>query len=51
MMAKPATAFPGFGFITVILSYVFASNCSLNRRKLRLFFFADFLMVRALLVK
>jgi len=26
--AKPATAFPEFVYITVILSYVSASNCS-----------------------
>ena len=30
MMAKPATAFPGVVYITVILSYVSVSNCSLN---------------------
>ena len=38
-------------YITVIFSYVSASNCSLNRLDLQLVFFVDFLMARALLVE
>jgi len=37
-MAKPAIAFPEIVYITVILSYVSASDCSLNRLNLRLLF-------------
>ena len=36
---KPATAYPEFFYITVILIYVSASNCFLNRLNLRLVFF------------
>ena len=38
-MEKPATAFPEIVYITVILRYVSASNCSLNRLNLWLLFF------------
>jgi len=31
LTVKPATAFPEFVYITVTLSYVFVSNCCLNR--------------------
>jgi len=31
---KPATAFPEIVYITVILSYISASDCSLNRLNL-----------------
>ena len=51
MTAKPAIAFPEIVYVTVILGYVSASDCSLNRLNLWLLFFADFLMVTALLVK
>jgi len=34
LTVKPATAFPEIIYITVILSYVSASNCSLNRTNL-----------------
>jgi len=34
LMAKPATTFPEIVYITVILSYVSASNCSLNHLNL-----------------
>jgi len=34
LTAKPATAFPEFVYIAVILSYVSACNCSLNRLNL-----------------
>jgi len=34
LSAKPATAFPEFVYIIVILSYVSACNCSLNRLNL-----------------
>jgi len=44
--AKPATAFPEFVYITVILGYVSArvsaSNCSLNRLNMWLLFFCWF---------
>jgi len=33
-MADPATAFPESVYITVTASYVFATNCSLNRLNL-----------------
>jgi len=33
-MEKPANAFPDIAYITVILSYVSASKCSLNRLNL-----------------
>jgi len=39
LTAKPATAFPEIVYITVILSYVSASYCSLNRLNLLLLFF------------
>ena len=39
---KPATAFPEFVYIAVILSYISASNCSLNRLNLWLLFFRWF---------
>jgi len=39
MTAKPATAFPEIFYITIILSYVSASNYSLNRLNLWLLFF------------
>ena len=39
LAAKPATAFPEVVYISVILRYVFASNCSLNRLHLCLLFF------------
>ena len=54
MTAKPAAALSRICLysITVTLTYVSASNYSLNRLNLwLLFFFVDFLMVRALLVK
>jgi len=35
---KPATAFPEIDYITVIFSYVSATNCSLNRLNLLLLF-------------
>jgi len=38
LTAEPATAFPEFRYITVILSYVFASNCSMNCLNLWLLF-------------
>jgi len=50
-MEKPATAFPEIVYNNDILGYVSASSCSLNRLNLWLLFFADFLMVRALLKK
>jgi len=34
LTAKPVRAFLGIIYITVILSYVSASNCSLNRLNL-----------------
>jgi len=37
-MAKPTISFPEIGYFTVILSYVFASDCSLNRLHLWLCF-------------
>jgi len=40
LKAKTATAFPEIVYITVILSYVSARNCSLNRLNLWLFFFS-----------
>jgi len=43
LTAIPATAFPEVVYVTVTLSYVFASNYSLNRLNC---FFVDFLMVR-----
>jgi len=51
LTAKPATAFPESVYIIVILSYVYAGNCSLNRVDCDCCLFADFLMVRALIVK
>jgi len=42
LTVKPATAFPEIIYITVILSYVSASNCSLNRTNLWLLFFRWF---------
>jgi len=49
---KPATAFPEIVYIAIILSYVSGGNCYLNRLNLcLLLFFADFFMIRALLVK
>jgi len=51
LMVKPATTLPEIVYITVILRFLYASNCSLNRLNLLLLFFADFLMVRPLHVK
>jgi len=42
LTVKPATAFPEIVYITVTLSYVFDSNCSLNHRNLWLLFFRWF---------
>jgi len=42
LAAKSTTAFPEIVYITVILSYVSASNCSLNRLNLWLLFFRRF---------
>ena len=51
LTTKPAIAFPDFVYIIVTLSYVFASNCFLNRLNCDCCFFANFLRIRALLVK
>jgi len=40
MTAKPATAFPELFHNIVILTYVSATNCSLNRLNLWLLFFS-----------
>ena len=42
LTAKPAAVFPEFVYIIVILSYVFARNCSPNRLNLCLLFFRWF---------
>jgi len=34
LKAKPATAFPEIVYITVILRFLYTSNCSLNRLSL-----------------
>ena len=51
LTAKPAIAFPEIAYITVILSYVSASDCSLKPLNCDCCFCADLFMVTALLVK
>jgi len=42
LMVKPATVLPEIVYITVILRFLYASNCSLNRLNLWLLFFRWF---------